>query len=203
MKKIGIVGAGNMGSGLTQKMAQEGLSVVMVDTKPELVEQGFDSIRATLREGIEREIFRPQQVEEILGRIQGTTELSDTKDCDLVIEAIFENMNVKKDLFARLEKVSSAKTIFATNTSSFSVSELSQATARADRFVGLHFFYHPAKNRLLEIIPGADTSQKAVIACKRFSELIGKTDILVKDSPGFAVNRFLVPCTYDSDLFHF
>ena len=187
MKKIGIIGAGNMGSGLTQKMAQEGLSVVMVDTKPECVEKGFDSIRATLREGVEREIFRPQQVDDILGRIQGTTELADTRGCDLVIEAIFENIDVKKDLFSRLEKVSSAKTIFATNTSSFSVSELSRATARADRFVGLHFFYHPAKNRLVEIIPGADTSQETVVACKRFSELIGKTDILVKDSAGFAV----------------
>jgi len=198
MKKIGIVGAGNMGSGLTQKMAQEGLSVVMVDTKPEFVAEGFDSIRATLREGVEREIFRPQQVDEILGRIQGTTELADTRGCDLVIEAIFENMEVKKDLFARLENVSSAKTIFATNTSSFSVSELSQATARPDRFVGLHFFYHPAKNRLLEVIPGIDTSQETVIACERFSEIIGKTDILVKDSPGFAVNRFFVPWLNES-----
>jgi len=198
VKKIGIIGAGNMGSGLTQKMAQEGLSVVMVDTKPECVEKGFDSIRATLREGVEREIFRPQQVDDILGRIQGTTELADTRGCDLVIEAIFENIDVKKDLFSRLEKVSSAETIFATNTSSFAVSELSQATARADRFVGLHFFYHPAKNRLVEIIPGADTSQETVVACKRFSELIGKTDILVKDSAGFAVNRFFVPWLNES-----
>ena len=182
-----------MGSGLAQKMAQEGLSVVMVDVEPELVERGFENVRETLGEAVEREILRPQQVDEILGRIEGTTELEDTRDCDLIIEAVFEEMEVKRDLFARLEKVSSPKTIFASNTSSFSVAELARATGRADRFVGLHFFYHPAKNRLLEIMPGAATSRETLVACKRFSELIGKTDILVKDSPGFAVNRFFVP----------
>lgn len=182
-----------MGSGLAQKMAQEGLSVVLVDVTSELVKRGFDRIGETLREAVEREILRPQQVDDILERIQGTTELADTRDCDLVIEAVFEEMDVKRDLFARLEKVASPKTIFASNTSSFSVGELARATDRADRFVGLHFFYHPAKNRLLEIMPGSATSRETLVACKRFSELIGKTDIVVKDSPGFAVNRFFVP----------
>ncbi len=193
MKKIGIIGAGNMGSGIVQKTAQEGLSVVMVDIKPEFVENGLNNIRATLKEAVERKILRPEQVDDIMERIQGTTDLADTKDCDLVIEAVFEDMKVKKDLFSTLDGVCKSETILATNTSSFSVDELAKATNRADRFVGLHFFYHPAKNRLMEIIPGTQTSPETVAACKQFSQLTGKTDILVKDAPGFAVNRFFVP----------
>ena len=193
MKKIGIIGSGNMGSGIAQKTAQEGLSVVMVDVKPEFVEKGLQNIRTTLEEAVERKILRPEQVEDIMARIQGTADLAETKDCDLVIEAIFEDMDVKKDLFSRLDQLCEPKTILATNTSSFSVDEIAQSTSRADRFAGLHFFYHPAKNRLLEIIPGAATSEETVSACKQFAQLTGKTDILVKDAPGFAVNRFFVP----------
>ena len=152
MKKIGIIGAGNMGGGIAQKTAQEGLSVVLVDIKPEFVARGLSNIRATLDEAVERKILKPEKVEEILGRIHGTTDLSEVKDCDLVIEAVFEDMAVKKDLFKRLDEVCQPKTILATNTSSFSVDELAKATKRPDRFAGLHFFYHPAKNRLLEII---------------------------------------------------
>ena len=193
MNKVGIIGAGNMGSGIVQKTAQEGLSVVMLDIKPEFVEKGLDNIRTTLKEAVERKILKPEQADDIMSRIQGTTDLAATKDCDLVIEAVFEDMEVKKDLFSRLDEVCEPKTILATNTSSFSVDELAKATDRVDRFVGLHFFYHPAKNRLLEIIPGPLTSPDTVAACRQFSQLTGKTDILVKDAPGFAVNRFFVP----------
>jgi len=193
MKKIGVIGAGNMGSGIVQKTAQEGLSVVMVDVKPEFVENGLNNIRKTLEEAVERKILRPEQVDDIMGRIQGTTDMAGTKDCDLVIEAVFEDMGVKKELFAKLDEVCGPKTILATNTSSFSVDELARTTNRADRFVGLHFFYHPAKNRLLEIIPGPTTSPETTAACRQFAQLTGKTDILVKDAPGFAVNRFFVP----------
>ena len=193
MNKVGIIGAGNMGSGIVQKTAQEGLSVVMLDIKPEFVEKGLDNIRTTLKEAVERKILKPEQADDIMSRIQGTTDLAATKDCDLVIEAVFEDMEVKKDLFSRLDEVCEPKTILATNTSSFSVDELAKATDRVDRFVGLHFFYHPAKNRLLEIIPGPLTSPETVAACRQFSQLTGKTDILVKDAPGFAVNRFFVP----------
>ncbi len=193
MQKIGIIGAGNMGSGIVQKTAQEGLSVVMVDVKEEFVERGMNMIRSTLQEAVDRRILQAKQVEEIMGRIHGTTNLEDTKDCDLVIEAIFEDLKVKKDLFSSLDKICSEKTILATNTSSFSVDALAKETNRPDRFVGLHFFYHPAKNRLLEIIPGSLTSQETLAASRRYSKLTGKTDISVKDAPGFAVNRFFQP----------
>jgi enoyl-CoA hydratase / 3-hydroxyacyl-CoA dehydrogenase len=153
MKKVGIIGAGNMGSGIAQKTAQEGLSVVLVDVKPEFVEKGIATMRATLNEAVERKILKPEQADATMNRIHGDTDVSETKDCDLVIEAVFEDMEVKKDLFSRLDQACGPQTILATNTSSFSVDELARATRRPDRFVGLHFFYHPAKNRLLEIIP--------------------------------------------------
>jgi enoyl-CoA hydratase/3-hydroxyacyl-CoA dehydrogenase len=193
MQKIGIIGAGNMGAGVAQKTAQEGLSVVMVDIKDEFVERGMNMIRETLQQAVDRKILQPAQVEEIIGRIHGTANLGDVKDCDLVIEAIFEDLKIKKDLFNSLDDICDEKTIFATNTSSFSVDEMARETKRPDRFVGLHFFFHPAKNRLLEIIPGSQTSPETLAASERYSKLTGKTDISVKDSPGFAVNRFFQP----------
>jgi enoyl-CoA hydratase/3-hydroxyacyl-CoA dehydrogenase len=193
MQKIGIIGAGNMGSGIVQKTAQEGLSVVMVDVKDAFVKRGLENIRATLNEAVERRILKADQVEQILGRIQGTSEMAAVKDCDLVIEVVFEELEVKKKLFADLDKICDEKTIFASNTSSFSVDDLAGVTQRPDRFVGLHFFYHPAKNRLLEIIPGSQTSSEVLAAAQKYAKLTGKTDILVKDAPGFAVNRFFQP----------
>jgi enoyl-CoA hydratase/3-hydroxyacyl-CoA dehydrogenase len=193
MKKIGIIGAGHMGSGIAQKTAQEGLFVVMVDVKDEFVERGMNTIRSTLGEAVKRQILQPEQVEGIMRRIVGTTNMEDVADCDLVIEAVFEDMNVKNELFANLDRICEEKTVLATNTSTFSVDELSQATNRADRFVGLHFFYHPAKNRLLETIPGPRTSAETLKAAQKYSKLIGKIDLLAKDSPGFVVNRFFTP----------
>lgn len=193
MKKIGIIGAGNMGSGIVQKTAQEGLSVVMMDIKEEFVQRGMDNIKSTLNEAVERKILKPAQVEEIMGRIQGTADMNDVADCDLVIEAVFEDLDVKKELFSKLDKLCFEKTVLATNTSSFFVDELAKSTNRPDRFVGLHFFYHPAKNRLLEIIPGPMTSPETLALSQKYSNLSGKTDIQVKDAPGFAVNRFFQP----------
>jgi enoyl-CoA hydratase/3-hydroxyacyl-CoA dehydrogenase len=193
MKKIGIIGAGAMGSGIAQKTAQEGFDVIMVDVKPEFVERGLNIIKTTLQEALDKKILTQEKVDEILGRVRGTTDMNDIKDCDMVIEAVFENMAVKKDLFKRLDKICEPKTIIASNTSTFSVNDLAEAVDRKDRFIALHFFYHPAKNRLLEIIPGLKTSKKTIDASKQYSVLTGKTDILVKDSPGFAVNRFFVP----------
>ena len=193
MKKIGIIGAGNMGGGIAQKTAQEGLSVVIVDIKPEFVERGLNIIKSTLQQAVDRNIMKPDDVDRVLERIHGTTDMAEVKDCDLIIEAVFEDMDVKKDLFKRLDEICEPQTILATNTSSLSVDELAKATNRADRFVGLHFFYHPAKNRLLEIIPGAHSSEETIAACKKYSMLTGKTDILVHDAPGFAVNRFFIP----------
>ncbi len=191
--KIAVIGAGNMGSGIAQKLAQEGINVIMVDMKEEFVERGINIIRQTLKEAVERKILNSEQLHDVLSRIIGTCDFEMVADADLVIEAVFEDKQVKFDLFEKLDRICSDKTILATNTSSFYVHEFANKTARPDRFIGLHYFYHPAKNRLLEVIPHEKTSAETVEKSLLAAKLHGKTAILVKDAPGFAVNRFFVP----------
>ncbi|KYK34003.1 MAG: hypothetical protein AYK22_00790 [Thermoplasmatales archaeon SG8-52-3] len=198
IQKVGIIGAGNMGSGIAQKVAQEGISVVMLDVEEKFVKNGLNNIKKTLSEAVERKILSEDQTDEILNRISGTTNKDELKDADIIIEAVFEDFEVKKNLFNNLDKICKEKTVFATNTSSFSISELGSSIKRNDKFIGLHFFYHPAKNRLLEIIPGKNTSQNTIDLAEVFSKIIGKTAINVLDSPGFAVNRFFVPWLNES-----
>lgn len=193
ISKIGVIGAGNMGSGIAQKIAQEGIPVVVVDLKDEFVKRGLANIKQTLEEAVQRKILKPDQVEEILARVTGTTDFQAVADADLVIEAVFEDKKIKSDLFRKLDQICSDKTILATNTSSYYVSEFAEQTARPDRFIGLHYFYHPAKNRLLEVIPHEATSSETVDTALLAAKLHGKTSIVVKDAPGFAVNRFFVP----------
>ncbi|MEJ2661626.1 MAG: 3-hydroxyacyl-CoA dehydrogenase NAD-binding domain-containing protein, partial [Desulfobacteraceae bacterium] len=193
INKIGVIGAGNMGSGIAQKVIQEGIPVVLVDVKDAFVQKGVNTIETMLAQGVERKIFTASQVEEILGRLTATTDMNQVADADLVIEAVFEDKGVKTEVFKKLDAICVPKTILATNTSSYYVGDFTDAISRPDRFVGYHYFYHPAKNRLLEIIPHEGTSpetmQKALLAAK----LHGKTAIVVRDAPGFAVNRFFVP----------
>jgi len=193
IQKVGIIGAGNMGSGIAQKIAQEGINVVMIDIKDEFVKKGLENIKKTLSKAVERKIFTTQQKEEIIDYVKGTTNMDEIKDADLVIEAVFEDIDVKKNLFKKLDKICDKKTIFSSNTSSFSITELATSVKRDDRFLGLHFFYHPAMNRLVEIVPGKNTKKDTILFANTFSQMIGKTAIHVKDSPGFAVNRFFVP----------
>ena len=193
INKIAVIGAGNMGSGIAQKLAQEGLNVVLLDTSEEFVERGISNIRQTLKEAVERKILSADQVHDILSHIIGTCEFEMVADADLVIEAVFEDKQVKFDLFEKLDQICEPETILATNTSSFYVHEFADKTSRPDRFVGLHYFYHPAKNRLLEVIPHDTTSSETVEKSLLVAKLHGKTAIVVKDAPGFAVNRFFVP----------
>ena len=191
-----------MGSGIAQKCAQEGFFVVMVDMEESFVSKGMENIRNTLAEAVERKIFTEEQTHDFMGRIIGTTSIEDVKDADLVIEVVFEDVDVKKDLFRRLDEVCNPGTVLASNTSSFSISELAESVDRKDKFLGLHFFYHPAKNRLLEVIPGKDTSAETIALGNTFARLIGKTGISVADAPGFAVNRFFVPWLNESTRLH-
>ena len=193
ISKVGVIGAGNMGSGIVQKIAQEGIPVVMIDMQEEFVQRGLDIIQRTLQEGVQRKLFTADQVEQIMSRIEATTDYSAVADADLVIEAVFEDKQVKADVFKKLDELCSAQTILATNTSSFFVREFADQTSRPDRFIGLHYFYHPAKNRLLEVIPATQTSEQTIEKSLLAAKLHGKTAIVVKDAPGFAVNRFFVP----------
>ncbi len=191
--KVGIVGAGNMGSGVAQKMAQEGLDVKLVDIADEFLQKGLDNIKQTLQQGVERKIFTEEQVKDTLSRITGSTSLDDLADRDLVLEAVFENEKVKGEVFSSLDGICPPDTVLATNTSSFRVMDLAGYTNYRDRVIGMHYFYHPAMNRLLEIVCHEGTSEDTLQKALLISKLHGKTAIVVKDSPGFAVNRFFIP----------
>ena len=157
---IGVIGAGNMGSGIAQKYATEKFQVILLDLNQEALQKGKQRIEQALGEGVSRQIFSKLQSQEILSRLHFTCNINDLANTDLIIEAIFEDERVKKELFEKLDALCHAKTIFATNTSSFYVSHLAIATQRSDRFVGLHYFYHPAKNKLVEVIKGTNTSRR-------------------------------------------
>ena len=194
VNSVAIIGAGNMGSGIAQKSAQEQFEVQMVDREKQWVDRGEKIINDFLEEAIQRRIFRPEKVEEIKNRITGVVGTENVApDTDLVIEAVFEDFEIKKDVFNILDRVCGEKTILASNTSSLSVNELAKATGRPEKFVGLHFFYHPAKNRLIEIIPAETTSSESLAAVEQYCKTMGKVVIICKDRPGFVVNRFFVP----------
>ena len=194
IQRVAIVGAGNMGSGIAQKTAQEEFDVQMVDREQQWVDRGQGIIRDFLSEAVERRIFSPAQVEAIQGRITGVVGVENTAaNTDLVIEAVFEDFDIKTAVFNTLDSACGPETILASNTSSLSVNALAEATGRADRFVGLHFFYHPAKNRLVEVIPAEASSAETVEKVVQYCKMLGKVVIVCGDRPGFVVNRFFVP----------
>ena len=198
IKSIGIIGAGTMGAAIAQKFAQENFKVILADREMKFVDKGIGNITKMLHEGLEKKVFTQQQVDGCIGNITGTENLNDLKQCDLIVEAIFENFEAKSDLFKNLSAIVEADTILATNTSSYSVTDLSACVSHPERFVGLHYFYHAAKNRLVEIIPGEKTSPEVVDAVRSFSMLSGKDAITCRDSYGFVVNRFFVPWLNES-----
>mgnify|MGYP006151530485 FL=1 len=194
IQSVAIIGAGNMGSGIAQKTAQEEFDVQMVDREEQWVERGQGIIADFLDEAIARRIFSEQQVADIKGRIKGVIGVENTAaDTDMVIEAVFEDFDIKTAVFKILDEACDEKTILASNTSSLSVNDLSKACGRPDRFVGLHFFFHPAKNRLIEVIPGQDTSPETIERTVQYCKALGKVVIVCADRPGFVVNRFFVP----------
>ena len=193
VRTIAVIGAGNMGSGIAQKVATEGLRVILVDLDDAKVERGLAIIEETLAEGVERKIFRPEAAKAIRERIAGTADWSKLAAADLAVEAVFEDFDVKRGVFSRLEDACREDAILATNTSSFLVSDLAKGMRRPERMVGLHYFYHPAKNRLVEVIPGEATAPEVTAAAWTVQEMIGKTPIRSADASGFIVNRFFVP----------
>lgn len=202
IQTVAVVGAGNMGSGIAQKMATEGVPVVLVDSTQERAQAGKDRIAKLLAEGVERRLFTPQQVEATLGRIRPTGELEDVSDVDLVVEAIFEDLGVKRELFAKLGTLCRPDAVLATNTSSFRVADLAGVTKHPERLIGLHYFYHPAKNRLVEVIGHEGSDPALVKAAWAFQERAGKTPIASADAPGFVVNRFFVPWLNEAVRLH-
>jgi len=194
IETVALVGAGTMGSGVAQKAAQEGFKVQLIDRDQESINRGMDMINSTLQEAVERRIMTHEKVQEVLENLNPIIDSNNVDVAtDIVIEAVFEDLEIKSSVFEIIDKNCAEHTIIATNTSSLSVNELSKSTNRPERFIGLHFFYHPAKNRLVEIIPGDETSIETLERVEQFCKRIGKVPIICEDKPGFAVNRFFVP----------
>ncbi len=190
---VGVVGAGTMGSAIAQHFVMKGLPVILVDQQQQFLERGVGYMRDSLGEAMQRGLIDQQAFDQILGRLHCTTDQAELARADLVVEAIFENLEVKKGLFAELEKLVSKDCILASNTSSFLISEIAADLQTPERVVGVHYFYHAAKNKLVELIPGRKSDPGIVAALENFYAYYDKTPILVKDAPGFAVNRFFVP----------
>ncbi|MDF2675477.1 MAG: hbd [Clostridiales bacterium] len=191
--KVCVVGAGTMGAGIAQVFAAKGCNVVLCDVKEEFVDKGYNIINKGLSRLVEKGKMDQAIKDGIMGKIQKTIRIEDAKDSDLVVEAIIENMNVKKELFKNLDGVCKAETILASNTSSLSITEIAAATMRPDRVIGMHFFNPAPVMKLIEIIRGIATSDDTFDKIKEMSALIGKDPVEVKEAPGFVVNRILIP----------
>lgn len=193
IKTIGVIGAGLMGNGIAQVLAQAGHTVVMRDIEDRFVENGLKTIKGNLSRLVQKEKMTQQESDAVLGRIKGTIKLEDLKPCELIIEAILENKELKKNLYQELSKVCDPQVIFASNTSSLSITEIASFTNRPKSVIGLHFFNPVPVMQLVEIIRGLETADEAFQVVKEVVNKTGKTGIEIKDSSGFVVNRILVP----------
>ena len=194
IKKIGVIGAGAMGNGIAQMAAQIGCEVVLRDIKEEYVERGMKNIDRFLSRSVEKGKIEAAQKDAILGRIKGTTEMSDLKDVDFVIEAVIENLDLKKSVFKELDELCAPHVILASNTSSMSLTEIAAATNRPEKVCGMHFFNPVPIMKLVEIIRGYATNDETIDITTELAKKMGKITVEVKkDSPGFVVNRIMIP----------
>ncbi len=193
ISNIGIVGAGTMGSGISQVAALTGYDIVMQDVSDEATSRGLGTIDKSLQRLVDREKITADAKDAAIRKIRTTTDLSDLADCDLVIEAATENMDLKLDLFEEIDKVSHSETIIASNTSSLSLTKLASVSNRPDKVIGMHFFNPVPMMALVEIIRALQTSDDTFTRVDELTRELGKTPVSVKDSPGFVVNRMLVP----------
>ncbi|GAB6169112.1 3-hydroxybutyryl-CoA dehydrogenase [Clostridium carnis] len=193
MEKIFVLGAGTMGAGIVQAFAQKGYEVIVRDIKEEFVERGIAGINKGLSRQVSKGKMTEEEKEAILSRISGTTDMNLAEDCDLVVEAAIENMEIKKKIFAELDSICKESAILASNTSSLSITEVASATKRPDKVIGMHFFNPAPVMKLVEIIRGMATSQETYDAVKELSVAIGKEPVEVAEAPGFVVNRILIP----------
>ncbi len=198
IQKVGVVGLGLMGSGIAQVAAQAGFPVVAREVSGELVDKGLKSIEKNLARLVEKGTITEAAKGEIRGRLKGTTNLDDLKDCDLIVEAIIEQLPAKRELYAALDGLCPPKTIFASNTSSLSITEMATATKRPDRFVGLHFFNPVPVMKLVEVIRTIATDSAVYDEIVAFGAKLGKTPVRTSDRTGFIVNRLLVPYLLDA-----
>ena len=198
IEKVGVVGCGLMGSGIAQVAANAGCQVTVREVSPQLVEKGLQSIDKNLQRLVDKGTLPPAERDKVRGRLRGTTNLEDLKDCDLVIEAIIEQLPAKRELWNALDKICPKATIFASNTSSLSITEMATFTQRPDRFLGLHFFNPVPVMKLVEVIRTIATDPKVNEEVVAFAVRLGKTPVRTTDRTGFIVNRLLVPYLLDA-----
>ena len=193
MKKIGVLGTGTMGAGIIQVLAQNGYEVVLRARRQTSVDKGIATVEKNLDKMIKKEKITAEDKTAIMGRIQGSTDISIVKDADLIIEAATEDMEAKKALFAELDQLVKPEAIIATNTSSLSITEIAAATGRPDKVIGMHFFNPVPAMKLVEIIQGLTTSDETKATIVELAEKLGKTPVEVAEAPGFVVNRLVIP----------
>ncbi len=198
IQKVGVVGCGLMGSGIAQVSAQAGLPTVVREVSTELVEKGLKGIEKNLSRLVEKGTITEQAKSEIRNRLKGVTSLDELKDCDLIVEAIIEQLPAKRELFSTLDSLCPPHTIFASNTSSLTITEIAAATKRPQRFVGLHFFNPVPVMKLVEVVKTIATDPAVYEEMVNFGALLGKTPVRARDSGGFIVNRLLVPYLLDA-----
>ncbi len=193
VEKIGVLGAGIMGSGITQVTAQNGFQVVLRDIEKDLIKKGIDSIEKRLSKGVDKEYISEKEKKEALSNIETTLELEALEDCDVVIEAVVEEKEIKKEVFTELDDICKGETIFASNTSTIPITELASVTNRPERFIGMHFFNPVHIMDLVEVIRGLETDGKTTSTIISLAQDFGKKPVCIEDTPGFAVNRMLIP----------
>jgi len=193
VKKIGVIGAGQMGHGIALVAAKAGFDVILRDIKDEYVKKGLSKIERFLDKSIEKGKMTADEKKKILSHLKGTTKLEDLKDADLVIEAIFENIKVKKELFQDLDKICKKETYFASNTSTIPITDLASVTSRPEHFIGMHFMNPVPLMKLVEVIRGLRTDDETTKLIKELAEKMDKTPVEVNDGPGFVSNRVLIP----------
>jgi 3-hydroxybutyryl-CoA dehydrogenase len=197
IRKVGVVGLGTMGAGIAQVSVQSGFETVGREVSDELATRGRATIERYLSRGVDKGRMTAEERDAALGRLTLTTELADFSDCDLVIEAVLEELDLKRDVFSQLDRITRPDAVLATNTSALSVSEIAESTKRPDRVVGMHFFNPAPVLPLVEIVRSPTSSDEAVDAAYEWAERAGKQPVRCNDTPGFIVNRILIPLLND------
>lgn len=198
IKKVGVLGAGLMGSGIAQVCAQSGYDTVVREVSDELHQRGIAGIGKQLGRAVEKGKLAAEDRDATLGRLRGTTRLEDFTDCDLVIEAVVEDLNVKNEMWRTLDEVCGPEAIFASNTSSLTIADMAAATKRPERMVGLHFFNPVPVMKLVEVVKTIATDPEVFQTAFQFAKSLGKEPIVCKDNSGFVVNLLLVPYMMDA-----
>lgn len=192
IKKVCVVGAGTMGSGIAQVVAQSGYEVALVDVKQEIIDRGMGGIRSSLGRMVKKGTMQQADADKVLARVKATTDMREAaKDVDYAIEAVFERVEVKQPVLRQLDEMCPERTIIASNTSSIPISLLASATKRPQRFIGMHFFNPVAMMRLIEVVRSLITSDETASISVNFGKSLGKEPVVVKDSPGFVANRII------------